>query len=249
MSHSHFIYNVFQIAVAQSDISLCGARKYNRLPLITRGIEAREGEWPWHCAIFHADVWQQSYQCGCTLINPNTVVTAGHCVNTGGIGLTIIAERVFVHLGKYDIDLSGPNSQEFRARQIILHENFKYSSFLNDIALIRLAKAAKFTAFVQPICLWDTNRTDLNEVIGRNGISVGWGFNENDRLSKKLHLTRMPVVSDKDCLRSDSAFFADFLAGNTFCAGTRNGTLSKTSVQLQINFVESFGTSFRDECV
>lgn len=211
----------------------CGARTYNRQPLITTGLKTREGDWPWHCAIFHADGRQQSYRCGCTLINSNTVVTAGHCVNLGGVGQTIIAERVFVHLGQYDIELSGPNVQEFRAHRIIIHPEFSYSHFHNDIALIRLANEATFTAFVQPICMWNPKRTDLNEVIGKNGIAVGWGLNEQDQLNKALHLVRMPVVNDKECLRSDSAFYADYLAGKAFCAGFRNGTHLIVSIRFE----------------
>lgn len=113
--------------------------------------------------------------------------------------------------------------QEFRATRIITHTGYTESDWLNDIGMIRLATEASFTPYVQPICLWDTNRVALSEVIGRNGVVVGWGFNEKDRIVKILSQAYMPVVTVTDCLKSNRDFFGQFLSDNTYCAGFRNG--------------------------
>lgn len=166
---------------------------------------------------------QQSYKCGGTLITSNAILTAAHCLYE--FGRPIVANRVIVQLGKHNLELSGPNTQEFRANQIIIHGGYSETDLLNDIAMIRLATEATFTEYIQPICLWDINRVALNEVVGRNGIVVGWGFNERDRITKILSQAFMPVVSVTDCLTSNRDFFGLFLSDTTFCAGFRNGSV------------------------
>lgn len=53
----------------------CGKRLVQHEPLITNGFPSKEGDWPWHTAVFHLILLQQEYRCGGTLINANTVLT------------------------------------------------------------------------------------------------------------------------------------------------------------------------------
>lgn len=199
----------------------CGKRIVQHQQLITNGFPSKEGDWPWHSAVYHTEDLQQSYKCGGTLITSNAVLTAAHCVYEGGRAL--VPDRVIVQLGKHNLQLSGPNMQEFRAHRLIVHSAYSESDLLNDIAIIRLATEATFTAYVQPICVWDINRLALDEVIGRNGVVVGWGFNEQDKISNILSQANMPVVSFAECLISNRNFFGLFLSDGTYCAGFRNG--------------------------
>lgn len=210
-----------QTKVKTEPESKCGKRIVHHQQLITNGFPTQEGDWPWHSAIYHLENLIQSYKCGGTLINLSTVVTAAHCLYE--FGRPIIAERIIIQLGKLNLELSGPNTQEFRAYRHIIHSKYSQSDLLNDIALVRLATEATFTPFVQPICLWDDKRTALSEVLGKNGVVVGWGFNEHDTLSRVLNQATMPVVSATVCLASNRNFFGLFLSEETYCAGFRNG--------------------------
>lgn len=189
--------------------------------LIQNGFPTKEGDWPWHSAIFHITGTTRDYKCGGTLIDPRTVLTAAHCLYD--IGRPIVAERVIVQLGKYNRELSSPHTQEIQAHRLVIHGGYNREDFLHDIAVIRLSAEAAYTSFVQPVCLWDANRVGLDEVVHRNGIVVGWGINENKQLLDVLSQASMPVVSFAECLAADRAFFGLFLSDNTYCAGFRNG--------------------------
>lgn len=149
------------------------------------------------------------------------MVTAAQCVNRDADGQTIAAKNVFVHLGQHDIQLAGPNTQQIRADRIILHDGGA------NIALIRLADKVTYTDYVRPICLYGW--AGLDEVIGKNGISVGWR-DEHSQHDAILNQVSMPVVSDQECVKSDPAFYEELLKRDDFyCAGFRNGSSVCTS--------------------
>lgn len=104
-----------------------------------------------------------------------------------------------------------------------MHENYDSSDLKNDIAILRLATAVIFNNYIQPICLWPENKIPLTEVIDKQGIVVGWGFTELDKLSDILSQGRMPIVSTTTCLSSNRNFFGIFLSDFNYCAGFRNG--------------------------
>lgn len=106
--------------------------------------------------------------------------------------------------------------------RIFAHHNFNESSLANDIAVVRLATAATFNNYVQPICLWDSTN-DLSKVVGRYGTVVGFGVTETNQISYTLRQAAMPVVDLATCLQSDRNFYGSFLSDSTFCAGFRNG--------------------------
>lgn len=101
----------------QRIISNCGRRLVNHKLLITNGFPSKEGDWPWHAAIFHiGSKLEKSYVCGGTVVTSNSILTAAHCVyEYGGF---IIPERVSVQLGKYDLRISGQNTQELAVKFI-----------------------------------------------------------------------------------------------------------------------------------
>lgn len=181
--------------------------------LVKNETRTNDGDWPWHCALFHSENRTQRYLCDCTLIRSNIVLTAAHCVSSGGDGQTIVADSVVVRLGEHDIQSAGPHTQQIRAERIIVHENFTSSNYDNNIAIIHLTNNATFNEYVQPICIDDDD--DFLE------FPAGWNDEESDNL---LNQMPMPVVSNSDCVESLPAFYQEVLKdNNTFCAGSRNG--------------------------
>lgn len=79
---------------------------------------------------------------------------------------------------------------------------------------------------MQPICLWDSNKEDLSEVVGKYGTVVGFGITEENKISYTLQQAVIPVVSLTTCLGSDRSFYGNFLSDYTFCAGYQNGLLA-----------------------
>lgn len=97
--------------IQENEKSTCGKRLVNHNALVTHGQPSKEGDWPWHAAIFHYKNSDIAYRCGGTVLNSNSILTAAHCVFENN--QLIIPERIIVQLGKYDLKFSGPNTQEF----------------------------------------------------------------------------------------------------------------------------------------
>lgn len=55
--------------------SKCGKRLVQHQALITNGYPSKEGDWPWHAAIYHFQQLEQRYKCGGTLISSKAVIT------------------------------------------------------------------------------------------------------------------------------------------------------------------------------
>lgn len=110
---------------------------------------------------------------------------------------------------------------------IIQHPDYNSIDQNNDIAIIQLATEAMFNNYVQPICLWDSNKSELAEVIGKEGTVIGWGVTETDTVSNVLQQAMMPVVPSLRCLASNRNFFGYFLSDKNFCAGNQNGLLNE----------------------
>lgn len=67
--------NIGETQEAKPETPKCGKRLVQHEALITNGLPTKEGDWPWHAALFHLVLLQQAYRCGETLINGNTVLT------------------------------------------------------------------------------------------------------------------------------------------------------------------------------
>lgn len=53
--------------------------------------------------------------------------------------------------------------------QIAVYPMFNKTTCLGDIAVLTLATAVVLSPYVAPVCLWDDNSVDLNEVEGKDG--------------------------------------------------------------------------------
>lgn len=62
------------LLAASSQAQNCGKRKQVNL-LITNGLESKEGDWPWHVALFHNNRRSFEYACGGSILDQNTILT------------------------------------------------------------------------------------------------------------------------------------------------------------------------------
>lgn len=46
---------------------------------------------------------------------------------------------------------------------------FNYTTYMGDIAVLELSSPVEFTPYVRPVCLWDSNETELSEIVGKEG--------------------------------------------------------------------------------
>ncbi|CAH0718452.1 unnamed protein product, partial [Brenthis ino] len=200
----------------------CGQRKVKHNQLITYGLEARAGDWPWHVAISSIYNSTFRYICGGSLISETFVLTAAHCVTK--VGVPVLPEYLGISLGKTNLIGANENPQEREVFKIIVHENFNHRKLDNDIALLKLTTKVIFNDYIQPVCMW-SDRVDKTVPIGEiTGSVVGWGFDQTDSFSPTLRTAHIPLVSDEICIKRKPIFYGSFLNGYKFCAGLINGT-------------------------
>ncbi|KAF7286607.1 chymotrypsin-C-like [Rhynchophorus ferrugineus] len=202
----------------------CGTVIKQPRPLITHGQETSEGEFPWHAAIYHSKGIDLTYICGASLISKLHLITVAHCVTHRKSPKPLSPSNLVIYLGKYYLRAwSNPGIQYRKVDDILVHPMFNPTSFSNDVALIKLSQAAKFTDFVRPICLWEGSN-QLERVTNQIGTVAGWGFDETGKVTEQLTKAHMPIVSQETCIYSFPEFYSRFTSSTTFCAGFKNGT-------------------------
>lgn len=147
---------------------------------------ADEGEYP------HQIKFESDGSCGATIYNKNWLITAAHCVSSGGeVSATVENTRLVV--GKANVK-GVPDSEKLRVDKIIVHEawdmNDKQATMKgNDIALLHLSKPLNYEiGRIQPLRIVDA---DYVYPYGGQGITIGWG--KAGKLGSVEHLKEFQV--------------------------------------------------------
>uniref|UniRef100_K7FB59 pancreatic elastase II n=1 Tax=Pelodiscus sinensis TaxID=13735 RepID=K7FB59_PELSI len=163
----------------------CGNPAYP--PLLTRvvgGEDARPFSWPWQVSLTYNynDGWYHT--CGGTLIAPNWVMTAAHCISS--------SRTYMVFLGKFNLVAYEEGAIGISPQKIIVHEGWNPSDVAggNDIALIKLYQSVSTTNQIQPACL-----PPANSILASNTVCyvTGWGRLRSKCPSRSL-VTLSPSV-------------------------------------------------------
>uniref|UniRef100_A0A2C9H4V7 Phenoloxidase-activating factor 2 n=1 Tax=Anopheles melas TaxID=34690 RepID=A0A2C9H4V7_9DIPT len=182
----------------------CGMRNENGIGFRIEGQkdgESEYGEFPWMLAVLReervADSNLNVYECGASLIAPNVVLTAAHCV------FNKQKEQLLIRAGEWDTQTRNElyQHQDRRVAEVITHEAFNKASLANDVALLILTEPFQLAENVQPICL-PPKGTSFDR---SKCFASGWGknvFGKEGKYQVILKKVELPVVPHTECQQS-----------------------------------------------
>jgi secreted trypsin-like serine protease len=199
-------------------------------PEIIGGAPSTPGEWPWQVALIGGaatgpNFWDDQF-CGGSLIHPQWVLTAAHCI-TDGAGNVLAASSVDIVAGIYNLSTPAGGYQRRDVTQIIRHPSYNDSTLDNDLALLKLSTAVTIggsgettTAFVS------LAPAGIGDLAGTNSWVTGWGLmQENpDQRPSQLYEVQLPIYANSVC--NDANHWGGGITDNMLCAGSDSGGIS-----------------------
>lgn len=202
---------------------VCGIPKKTSTALIVGGDATSRGDWPWLTALFVKKISGLEFICAGSLVSSKHIVTAAHCVFQKN-NRPVKVHELIIKLGCFNLqDWTDEMTKTVSVEDIKLHPNFDGGLVLKDDIAILVTKPVEFTDVIIPVCLWEGNE-DLNLVVGKKGIVIGWGRDENGLVATpEPRQASVPIVSTETCRASRPEFFV-LTSEFTLCGGGRDGT-------------------------
>ncbi|CAH1779562.1 unnamed protein product, partial [Owenia fusiformis] len=192
--------------------SHCGMRNSgDRQKRIVGGEVSQLGEWPWlvnmrlNTTVYCQKLGQHcnsslpyEFVCGASLIHPQWVLTAGHCIVSND------TKHWMMRLGEHNmLDDTAPHV-DVPVERIYINPMYEITTdtVLSDIALVKLSESATLNENVNVACLPDEE--DLTKIQpGRHCMVAGWGLTKdyvyNGSISDVVKHMRVPIVDPEVC--------------------------------------------------
>ncbi|KAI9545048.1 hypothetical protein NQZ68_039776 [Dissostichus eleginoides] len=222
----------------------CGTPDYPpSVSRVVNGEDARPYSWPWQISLQYLSASTYRHTCGGTLLSPNWVMTAGHCIGS----------RTYrVVMGEYDLTKRRAASRSGVWRRSLFTLTGMTTACPvgnNDIAMIKLASPVVLNDKVQPSCV-----PESGEVAPHDDpcYVTGWGrIYSGGPLASKLQQALLPVRVQQQRLVGGGTVKTTMICGGgdirSGCHGDSGGPLNcrgrdgRWYVQGVTSFVSSRG--------
>lgn len=204
-----------------------GNRVCRRVVLLVRGGATTLADAPWQASLWsfkYTDYtaeeyrakpeWMRRHKCGGTLIAPEWILTAAHCLSGK------LADHPFkVRLGANT--LTDPKGRLFGVKQKILHPAYDPANKQNDVALLRIERVR--LPGVKPARLIGANGSAETAADDENAIVFGYGKTRDADVSAILLRASIQVWPRADC-QSAMGDMATRITPSVLCALGEDGS-------------------------
>ncbi|XP_065673701.1 chymotrypsin-like elastase family member 3B isoform X2 [Hydra vulgaris] len=182
----------------------CGTPKIQQGRVIA-GTTPVRGSWPWQVLM----LTNGRPGCGGTLIAPNWVLTAAHCVYQTS------AQQHVIRSGEHNVNVREGTEEDIQAAALFTHHLYNPRTMDNDIALIKLSRSFKTNDHVSIACLPNTEAP-----AGTPCYITGWGkIAHPGQMTHLLQQGRMNTVDRRTCHNLNTRNIPFPITNAMVCAG------------------------------
>ena len=184
---------------------------------IVGGMAAKIGRWPWQAGLKRSAA--DKIFCGGSLIDPQWVVTAAHCLyDMVKYSSTGMIPHIEVVLGEFNQERKDQKEVLVNVSKLFLHGQYDPKTMDYDMALLKLENPLKLSKIVRPVCL-PNESVDFRP--GTSCYVTGFGLTEQGgEVATTLQEASVPIVPQEIC---QSAYTTKKITSRMFCAGFAKG--------------------------